>query len=407
MNSDQLTHRPPLTGVKILDFTWALVGALSTKYLGDYGATVIKIESMSRPCVSRFIKQIAVSDPRNPDDKPWFSHLNTSKRSFALNLKHPRSEEVLDRFISWADVVTENFSPGTMARLGLDYDSLSKKRPDIIMASGSVYGQTGPLAPTPGIDSTGASLAGRVFLTGWPDRQPPVPAVPYGDVVLPKFIAGTIAAALDYRRRSGHGTHIDASMYEVLVQQLIYPLAQTQTGDSRPVRMGNRSEYALYQGVFPCKGEDNWIALTIFNRDDWHSFTELVGGDWPTADQLLIMTNDGLEALDLKVGSFTEKHECSALMHDLQGAGIAAGVAQDIESVFIDPQLRYREVLADLDHPILGKFGHQVTPFRLSRTPARVFRAPGMGEHTDEICRDVLGYTDAEITRLREEKVLF
>src|SRR5262249_62036749 len=134
-----------------------------------------------RMCLTRIDDQVSVSKPGNPNDKPWFAHLNTSKRGIALDLKHPKVAAVLDRLIAWADVVVENFSPGTMDKLGLGYDQLKAKRPDIIMVSGSVYGQTGPLAQEWGVDGTGAALSGRMYLTGWPDRDPVIPSVPYGD----------------------------------------------------------------------------------------------------------------------------------------------------------------------------------------------------------------------------------
>jgi benzylsuccinate CoA-transferase BbsF subunit len=395
----------PLAGVKVLDFTWALVGALTTKQLADHGATVIKIESMSRPCMTRFIKQVSASDRKNPNDKPWFSNLNTSKQSFTLNLKQPRAAEVLDRFIDWADVVTENFSPGTMARLGLDYESLREKRADIIMASGSVYGQSGPLAQLPGIDSTGAAVSGRIDLTGWPDRTPAMPGVPYGDVVLPMFMAAAVAAALDYRRRTGRGVHIDASMYEILAQQLVYPLVQSQLACPRPDRQGNRSEYALFQGVFPCTGQDSWIALTLFDRADWRRFTELVGGAWPEAADLSTMSNDAIEDLESKVSKITADWDAQKLMDGLQGVGIAAGVVEDVDEVLADAQLAHRQVLQDIDHRYLGTFGHQVPPYRLSRTPFNMSGAPEIGQQTDEVCRDILGYSETEISELRDAGV--
>jgi benzylsuccinate CoA-transferase BbsF subunit len=396
----------PLAGVKVLDFTWALVGALTTKQLADHGATVIKIESMSRPCMTRFIKQVSVSDPKNPNDKPWFSNLNTSKKSITLNLKQPRAAEVMDRFIAWADVVTENFSPGTMARLGLDYDSLQEKRADIIMASGSVYGQTGPLARLPGIDSTGAALSGRIQLTGWADRIPVMPGIPYGDVVLPLFIAAAIAAALDYRRRTGRGVHIDASMYEILAQQLVYPLVLTQLDCAEPQRLGNRSEYALFQGVFPCTGQDDWISLTLFDAKDWERFTKTINGEWPDAAEVATLTNDAIENLEKKVAKVTETWDARRLMDALQSAGVAAGRVQEVDDMLTDPQLTHRHFLENIDHPSLGSFGHQVPPYRLSRTPFNMSGAPDMGQHTDAVCREVLGYSDAEIADLRDAGVL-
>ena len=138
-------EKQALAGVKVLDFGWAVVGGLSGKYLADHGAQVILVESITRPSFLRTTRYVAISKATNLDDKPWFTHLNSSKYSITLNLKHPRAREVADRLIRWADVVLENFAPGTMSRLGYDYEYMRKINPDIIMVSGSAYGQTGPL----------------------------------------------------------------------------------------------------------------------------------------------------------------------------------------------------------------------------------------------------------------------
>src|SRR6185437_10119461 len=194
----------PLAGVRVLDFSWALVGSITTKILGDLGAEVIKVESSTRPCLSRLDRQVSASRADSLDDKPWFAHLNTSKRSLALDLKAPESREIIDPLVRWADLVVENFSPGTLDKLGLGYTALARLNPGIILVSGSVYGQTGPLAHEWGVDGTGGALSGRTCLTGWPDRDPVIPsALPYGDVIVPYVMAAAAAAALQHRRESG------------------------------------------------------------------------------------------------------------------------------------------------------------------------------------------------------------
>src|SRR5690606_30593113 len=200
------------------------------------------------------------------DDKPWFAHLNSSKKSLTLNLKAAGAREILDPLIDWADVVVENFSPGTMARLGLDYDSLARRNPAVVMVSGSVYGQTGPLAQEWGVDGTGGALSGRTYLTGYVDGNPVIPgAVPYGDVIVPFVMAGHVAAALQRRRETGHGCHIDASMYEICVQQMRDFLAEAMQG-GRPRRLGNADPAVFFQDVFPAAGEDRWVAISVFSE---------------------------------------------------------------------------------------------------------------------------------------------
>lgn len=399
----------PLAGVKVLDFAWALVGSLTTKLLADHGAQVVKVESALRPCLSRIDKQVSVSSRESLDDKPWFSHFNTSKLSLQINMKHPRVREIIDPLIDWADVVVENFSPGTMEKLGLDYHTIKQRRPDIIMVSGSVFGQTGPQAKSWGVDGTGAALSGRMYMTGWPDRDPVTPSVPYGDVVLPYFMSASVAAALEHKRQTGEGEYIDASMYEVCVQQMSEAIVATQKQPDPLTRQGNRSSAALYQGVFPCR-EDNgkqWIAISVFNEVEWQTLVEqLPGDDWPEAAELADMFTAQLDALDSKIAQWTQTRERYALMTLLQKKGVAAGVVQDIADTFErDPQLPHRQYLKNLNHPYLGEFGHQTPPVKFSRTPADVQLAPNMGQHNEIVCKEIIGLSDQVFAELKEEKL--
>jgi crotonobetainyl-CoA:carnitine CoA-transferase CaiB-like acyl-CoA transferase len=380
-----LSPRPPtgpLSGLRVLDFSWALVGSITTKTLGDLGAEVIKVESRGRPCLSRLDVQVSASKAGNFDDKPWFAHLNSSKHSLALDMKHPRAFEVLEPLIAWADVVVENFSPGTMAKLGLDFASLNRLHPGIVMISGSVYGQTGPLAQEWGVDGTGGALSGRTFLTGWPDHDPVVPgSVPYGDVIVPFVMAAAGVAALQVQRKSGQGAHIDASMYEICVQQMRQALEQAQTGE-RPLRQGNAERGTFHQDVYPVAGEDRWIALTLPEHSDWNRLVALAGSE--------------------DIGAWTAGQDEGDLMRQLQSAGIAAGVVQDIEDlVERDPVIAVRKALVQLDHPLLGPFGHMRTPIGFSRSSPAPFRAPGLGEHSLDIGHQIAGLEAATVAELQ------
>jgi crotonobetainyl-CoA:carnitine CoA-transferase CaiB-like acyl-CoA transferase len=371
----------PLAGIRVLDFSWALVGSITTKVLGDLGAEVIKVESRSRPCLSRIDVQVGVSKAGDFDDKPWFAHLNTSKRSLALDVKRPEAREVLEPLIQWADVVVENFSPGTMAKLGLDYDHIARRNPAIVMVSGSVYGQTGPLAQEWGVDGTGAALSGRTFLTGWPDRDPLVPgAVPYGDVILPYVMAAVVAAALQRRRETGRGAYLDASMYEVCVQQM-WPAIRAAQAGAVPLRSGNDDPAVYRQSVYPAAGQDRWIAISAADAADWERLCALAGG----AD----------------IDAWTAARVDHELMDMLQAAGIAAGVAQDIEDLLErDPSLALRGALCRLEHARLGTFGHVRTPIDFSRDTVAPYRPPGLGEHGLAIARDVAGLAPERIAQL-------
>ncbi len=376
----------PLAGLRVLDFSWALVGSITTKILGDLGADVIKVESRSRPCLSRMDVQVAVSSAKDLDDKPWFAHLNTSKRSVALDLKRAESREVLEPLIRWADVVVENFSPGTMAKLGLDYESLVKINPALVMASGSVYGQTGPLAQEWGIDGTGAALSGRTYMTGWPDRDPVTPgAVPYGDVIVPYVMVAQTVAALQCRRHTGRGAHIDAAMYEICVQQM-WPAIRAAQGGAATARGGNADARVYWQDVLPARGNDRWVAVIISDETEWNRLMRLTAGAAP------------------QVWSVT--HTDVVLAEILQCEGIAAGVVQDMEDlVERDPGIAARGALVTLDHVRLGPFGHVRTPLTFSRDLNHPYRAPALGEHSRQIACTVAGLSEERVRALQEQGV--
>jgi crotonobetainyl-CoA:carnitine CoA-transferase CaiB-like acyl-CoA transferase len=371
----------PLAGVRILDFAWALVGSITTKILGDLGAEVIKVETRTRPCLSRLDVQVSASRADDLDDKPWYAHLNTSKRSLALDLKRTESRAVIDPLLGWADAVVENFSPGTMDKLGLGYSQLAARHPGIVMASGSVYGQTGPLASQWGVDGTGGALSGRTWMTGWPDRDPVVPgAVPYGDVIVPYVMAACIAAQLAHRRQHGRGAHIDASMYEICVQQMRDVIVDAQRGIA-PARRGNADPQVLQQDVYPARGEDRWVAISLFDETDLFRLQALTGGR--------------------ALAEWTREREDHALMQRLQDGGIAAGVVQDIEDlVEHDAPLQARGALVTLPHQKLGPFGHVRTPISFSDEQVVPFQAPGMGEHNREVAADFAGLQLARVEEL-------
>jgi crotonobetainyl-CoA:carnitine CoA-transferase CaiB-like acyl-CoA transferase len=381
--------RGPLSGVRILDFSWALVGSITTKTLGDLGAEVIKLESRTRPCLSRLDVQVNASRAGNFDDKPWFSHLNTSKRSLALDLKQPASREVLDPLIDWADVVVENFSPGTLEKLGLDYAHLAARNPGLIMVSGSVFGQTGPLARSWGVDGTGAALSGRTFLTGWPDRDPVIPsAAPYGDVILPYAMAASVIAALEHRAAHQRGCHIDASMYELCVQQMRDAFLRGASA----TRSGNADARVFHQGVYATRDAERWIAVTFHTQRQWQAFArsaQLADADAATRAAALAAW-------------------CAARPEDvavefLQSLHIAAGAVQDVSDlVERDPQIRARGSLVALRHPLLGEFGHMRTPIDFSRSRGAPFRAPSMGEHDRHIAREICGLPDSRVAELEQ-----
>jgi len=397
-------EKQPLAGVKVLDFGWALVGSLTSKQLADHGAQVVRVESITRVDLPRTNRMVSMSSATNPDDKPWFTHLNTSKYSIALNLKCAPAKSVIERLTRWADVVNANMVPGTLSRLGFGYEYMRSIKPDIIMAEGSAYGQTGPLAREWGVDGTGAALSGYLDLTGWPDRGPVGPNVPYGDVVLPFFIAAAIVAALDYKRRTGKGQYIDGSMLDVCVHQITPALLDWEANGHLQTRNGNRIAYATPHGVFPCQGDERWCAIGVFTDEEWEAFCQAIGDPLWTKEPRFASLNSRKEnedALEELVAKWTKKHSAEEVMQILQTAGVAAGVVQTMQDIVgNDPQLKARKFLVPLKHPVIGVFGHPTPPYKLLKTKAQVRTSPSLGEHTEYVCTQLLGMSDEEFIEL-------
>jgi len=397
-------EKQALTGVKVLDFGWALVGSLTSKQLADHGAQVVHVESITRVDLTRTNRMVSMSSATNPDDKPWFTHLNTSKYGMCLNLKCAPSRSIIDRLIRWADVINSNFTPSTLTKLGFDYDYVKSIKPDIIMAAGSAYGQTGPMAREWGVDGTGAALSGYLDLTGWPDRGPVGPNVPYGDVVLPLLIATAIVAALDYKRRTGKGQYIDGSMLDVCVHQITPALLDQEANGHLQTRNGNRIAYAAPHGVFPCKGDDRWCAIGVFTDGEWQAFCQAIGDlSWTKEPRFATLSSrkENEDALEELVAEWTKKYSAEEVMQIMQAAGVPAGVVQTMQDILEhDLQLKEREFLVPLKHPVIGIFGHPTPPYKLLKTKAQVRTSPCMGEHTEYVCTQLLGMSDEEFVEL-------
>jgi benzylsuccinate CoA-transferase BbsF subunit len=343
----------------------------------------------------------------NLDDNPMFTHFNTSKYSMALNLRHPRAREVVDRLIRWADVVNANFTPGTLDKLGFGYEYMKSIKPDIIMAEGSAYGQTGPLAHEWGVDGTGAALSGYLHLTGWPDRGPVAPNLPYSDVVLPLFIGTAIVAALDYRRRTGKGQYIDASMIEACIHQITPALLDWQANRHLQTRNGNRIPYAAPHGVFPCQGEDRWCAIAVFTDAEWEAFCQAIGNPPWTKDPrfaTLDSRKENEDALEELVAEWTRRHSAEEVMQIMQAAGVPAGVVQTVQDLLErDPQMRVGGLFVQLKHPVMGVFSHPRPPYKLTKTQARIRTSPCLGEHTEFVCTELLGMSHEQFVELSKQ----
>ncbi len=390
-------------GLKVADFSWVGVGPITTKYLADHGATVVRVESTTRPDVLRLLPPFKGGKP-GLNRSQFFANYNTNKLSLSLNLGVPEGREVARRLVMWADVVAESFTPGTMAAWGLDYEAISKIKPDIIMISTCQQGQTGPHARFGGFGQLAAALGGYYEVTGWPDREPAGPYGAYTDFICPPFALAALVAALDYRRRTGRGQYLDLSQLECGLQFLGPALLDYAVNGRIATRAGNRDPYACPHGAFPCAGEDRWVAVAVTSDREWRALCQVLGRpEWAEDPRFATFLGrrrheDLLEGL---IGEATRSWDPFDLMAALQAAGVPAGVVQRCSDLHRDPQLKHRGHWVTLDHCEMGPTVYDGIPFRLSETPGQLERAaPCLGEHTEFVLRELLGYTDEEVAEL-------
>jgi benzylsuccinate CoA-transferase BbsF subunit len=397
-----------LEGVKVADFSWAVMGPLIAKYLADHGATVVKVESSTRVDVMRtvvFYAQNIAGVNRNPVQASY----NSNKYDVTLNLKNTRGLEVAKRLIAWSDVVIENFAPGTMERWGLSYRDLSKVKPDIIMMSGSLEGQTGPHAKGAGVGITFQALAGFTNLVGWPDRPPAGMPNAYTDFVAPWYGVAAIVGALDYRRRTGKGLYIDLSQLETGVSFLSPTILDYTTNGRVQGRMGNGCSYAAPHAVYRCRGDERWCAISVFSDEEWEAFSRVIGNPaWTKTPKFatLLGRRQNEEELNRLVEQWTINHFAEEVMEVMQKAGVAAGVAETGEDLHKDPQLKHRHHFWMLKHPEMGITSYDGPSYRLSKTPVELrMHGPCVGEHNDYVFTEMLGMSDEEFLELLSEGV--
>jgi len=404
-------------GVRILEFGGGAAGPLATRYFAEYGADIVRVESARRADFLRLLpfvgaRQRGEAPAAGPDfdASPMFAALNPDKRSVSLDLSQPRGVELALRLAAWADIVTENFSPGVMERLGLGWETLNEGRDDLIMVSGCLFGQTGPQRSYPGFGGQGSAIAGFNHLTGWPDREAVGPYATITDSLSPRFIGVLLAGALRERRRTGRGRYFDLSQIETGIYALSEAVVRhSATGESLE-RDGNRSESVSPHGVYPCAGEDRWIAISARTEAEWAALVEGLGSpEWAGAERFATAparkTNE--PELDERLAAWTRSQEPAALMERLQAAGVPAGAVQAPADVLADPQLAHRGHFVELDHPVLGALASERSGFRLSECEGSV-RAPAplLGEHTRRVLGEVLGLGDGELDQLEADGVL-
>jgi benzylsuccinate CoA-transferase BbsF subunit len=359
-----------LVDLKIADFSWVGAGPRATKDLADNGATVVKIESRKRLDLGRMSPPFA-GDPKDFNGSAFFAQTNTSKKSVTINLSDPRGIEYAKKLVAWADVVVENFGPGFMDRIGLGFDVLKAIKPDIILASVSVAGKTGPMAGFRGYGNSAAAHSGHAWLTGEPQSLPHMPPLAYGDVVAPMFLTVAILAALEHRARTGEGQHVDVSQ----IEPMVHVIADLYAAE-RAEKTGNADPSYRLHDVFPTAGEDQWIAITVENDTQEQALKEV----------LAISSIDSAA-----VAKATQQFDKFVLFDQLSLACVPAGPVLDGKELSENPEILASGHFSKIEHPVLGNSHMPTPPYRFDGQAAEMFAAPLLGQHNHEVFVDWLG----------------
>jgi benzylsuccinate CoA-transferase BbsF subunit len=344
------------------------------------------------------------------DGSAFFSVLNAGKHSLTLNMKDPRGVEIAKRLVMRADAVSENFAPKAMASWGMDYATLAREKPDLVMISACLQGQTGPHKDYPGFGGQGAALSGYNFLTGWPDREPLGPNGTITDSLAPRFVAAALAAGLWHHRQTGQGCYLDLAQVEAALFTLSPWLLDYAVNGHVYGREGNRSDHMAPHGVFPCAdvGEvsDRWVAVACRDDDEWSALAHVIGVDDASLSSYEQRKAREDEAEKL-VADWTSRRTPTQAAEDLQAAGVTAYEVHDFGDLHDDPQLRQRDHFVPLEHVRLGSHLYERDGFRLSQAPVGPWAAgPSLGQHNVQVLQELLGMDPDDIDELSKEGVL-
>jgi len=390
-----------LDGLRVLDLTSQLSGPYCTMLLGDLGADVVKVE---RPGHG---DEMRAGAPHLAGESAPFMTINRNKRSVAIDLKTPEGLTVARRLAAQAEVVVENWRPGTAGRLGLGYEAVRDLNPRVIYCSISGFGQTGPYAGRGGFDRIAQGMSGVMSINGEEDGPPlPLP-LPVADIGTGMFAALAILAALHARARTGQGQAIDTSLLETPIAWSVYEAAGFFATGEVPARLGQgHRTNAPYQAF---RTADGWINIGGGSPTFWPLICHVVGADALVDDPrfatsaLRVQHRKALEAL-LEVRFRTAP--TAAWLERLEQAGVPAGPILTYEEVFADPHVRQRDMVVEVDHPQAGRTRVLGIPYKLSATPGGIRRpAPRLGQHTDEVLRE-LGYDEAAIRKLHARSIV-
>ncbi|HKA05210.1 MAG TPA: CaiB/BaiF CoA-transferase family protein, partial [Acidimicrobiales bacterium] len=386
--------RGPLHGLRVVDFTWAVAGPTATMVLASFGAEVIKVETSLRLDVLRRSDFIGATT-------------NRQKKAITLDLRHPKAVALVKRLVATSDVVAESFRPGVMDDLGLGYDALRTVKPDIVMLSSSMAGQTGPLSHFAGYAPMFVALSGLGEMTGYPDG-PPTQIRVGGDIIVGAHAAFALVAAILHHQMTGSGSHIDLSAIESQASLIGDSLLDYTVNGMLQRRSGNDEADVAPHNCYRCDGDDEWISIVVETDGEWQALVRVMGDPIWAGSALFSdgrsRRENGRE-LDGHIEAWTSSLRAADVMTRLQSAGVAAMPSYRAAELFADPHVVFRDMVTAVSSgagsmPLVRLGG------RFSATPMQLDRAgPAMGEHNEEVFRGLLGLSEQELEALAAEGV--
>ena len=400
-----------LDGCRVLDFGWVLAGAVPGMILADLGADVIKVETRQRMDYMRLGRPI-IGDAPDPEQNPMFHNVNRGKRSITLNTTRPEAAELARRLAAQCDIVIENFSPGVMTRLGLDYATLSQGNPRLIMASITSNGQTGPLRDLRAYAPSIGALSGLDSTLGYEsDGRPLGLKHAYADLCGALHAVFAIAAAMRQRQRTGRGQYIDVSMLRATVATMGAGLMEYELTGRTPPPRGNYDPVMAPYGNYPCQGDDAWVSIAVRTEEEWQGLIDAMDRpEWAAAPQFAsrYARLQHRHELDAHLSEWTRQRTPWDITELLQANGVAAFPVLNAEQRLFNPHFQERGLYAEIEHPALGAEPVFNLMWQLSQTPPRIRRhAPLLGEHNREVFGGLLGMDDVELARLEDEQVIW
>lgn len=400
---------PPLAGLRVVDFGQIVAIPLAGQWLAFLGAEVILIESRGR-LPSRNFAPYAGGEP-SPDTCGIFNHINRSKRACTLNVRTPEGVELAKRLIATADIVIENFSPGTMEKLGLGYDTLRAVKPDLIMVSLSACGSTGPWRGFSALHSGVISLSGLAAVTGYAGGHPRIVGSILPDPIAASYCVLATLQALYRRSRTGQGQYIEVAMTETLQSFMAeHILAYTMLG-REPQRIGNRHRQKAPHGIYRGLGEDRWVAISVASEDEWAALCRVVGRPDLAADPRFAdaaARRAHADALDGQITAWTRTLPPEEAASRLQAAGVAATLVYNARDVLADAHMRERGFIVADEHPKAGRRPMPGRPWHFARVALPPLRhTPLLGQDNDYVFRELLGLPAHEVRRLEEARVIY